>query len=440
MNFHTQVELRFQVLLGGRYAWVFANLERLDERLVADGEPHAIDAGWYERACERGFGGYIALHPLRIWVAHIPDEAIRAGLFGNRWPFFSRFLLLFLRIEGFIRIGGWIGKGWWFGRLRLFLLDLAAERANLLVLGIQEGEFSLPLRFFFKVIADDYTIGRVLTGIEIAFHLFAVRLHFDTRGNHRSAGTAVIFARFRRACIAIVGLETSGGAGPEKVSRAILYILIYLAQRRDVIQYPERASMRSSDEIVVLDGQVVNGHDGQIALQRLPVRAIIKRDEDAYLGSGIEQAAALRVFANDARESVLGNAIGDFCPGAPIIVGFVEIGPEVVEFVARSGQIGRSRVMWRWFNDADERPFRQVFGCDVLPARAIILRDMYKPIVGTGPEQSLFERRFGEGEDRAIILRAGIVFGDGAARGFQPRDIVACQIGADDLPTAALVG
>src|SRR5579883_582866 len=440
MDFHTQVELRFQLLLGCRYAWVFANLERLDERLIANGQPHAIDAWWHERACKCGLGGYIALHALRVRVAHIPDEAIRARLFGDRRPFFSRFLLLFLRIEGFIRIGGWVGKGWWRGRLQFFRLDLAAERANLPVLSIQEGECDLPGGLFFEVIADNHAVGRVLAGIEIAFHLFAVRLHFDTRGNHGSACAAVIFARFRRAGVAIVGLETSGGTRPEKVHRAILDILIYLAQGCDVVQYPERAPVGGGDEIVILDCQVVNGDDGQVALQRLPVRAIVKGDEDAQLGSGIEQAAPLRVFANDAREGISGDAIGDLCPGLPVIVGFIQVGLEVVELVARGGKVGRGRVVRRWLDDADERPFGQVFRCDVLPARAVIARDMHEAIVGTGPEQALFEWRFGEGEDGAVVFRAGIVFGNGAARGFQLRDIVACQVWTDDLPAAALVG
>ena len=72
--------------------------------------------------------------------------------------------------------------------------------------------------------------------------------------------------------------------------------LANLPQWTNVIKDPERTPMCGSNEIGVLDSQVVNGDDGQIALQRLPVFAIIKRNQYAWFGSGIEQAAARRAL------------------------------------------------------------------------------------------------------------------------------------------------
>src|SRR5579863_4152008 len=65
---------------------------------------------------------------------------------------------------------------------------------------------------------------------------------------------------------------------------------------------------------------------------------------------------------------------------------------------------------------------------------------MNQPIIGASPEQATFNRRFSKGKDRAIVFRAGVIFGDGAAGSLQLRRIVAREIRADNLPTAPPVG
>src|SRR5581483_9068781 len=65
---------------------------------------------------------------------------------------------------------------------------------------------------------------------------------------------------------------------------------------------------------------------------------------------------------------------------------------------------------------------------------------MNQPIIGASPEQTTFNRRFGKGKDRAIVFRAGVIFGDGASGSLQLRRIIAREIRADNLPTAPLVG
>ena len=79
-------------------------------------------------------------------------------------------------------------------------------------------------------------------------------------------------------------------------------------------------------------------------------------------------------------------------------------------------------------------------GRDVAPGRAAVARDVHQPIVGAGPEDAALVRRLGEGEDRAVVLGAGIVLGDRAAGRAELAGIVARQVGADDLPAGALVG
>src|SRR5438034_8325994 len=63
-----------------------------------------------------------------------------------------------------------------------------------------------------------------------------------------------------------------------------------LLQRRQVIENPERPAVRRGDEVVVLDYQVVNWHNGEVTLQRLPARAVVKGYVYAELAAGVEQA------------------------------------------------------------------------------------------------------------------------------------------------------
>ena len=71
-----------------------------------------------------------------------------------------------------------------------------------------------------------------------------------------------------------------------------------LMKRRDVVEDPERPSLRGGDEIVVLDRQVGDRYDRQIELQRLPLRAVVQRVVDAGLRAREEQV----LCASDPRE------------------------------------------------------------------------------------------------------------------------------------------
>src|SRR4029079_3707606 len=74
------------------------------------------------------------------------------------------------------------------------------------------------------------------------------------------------------------------------------------AQRREVIEDTERAPLSGDDEIAVLDREVRDGRRGQVALEALPLRAAVEREEEAVLGAGEEHAPPHRVLPYDARE------------------------------------------------------------------------------------------------------------------------------------------
>ncbi len=56
----------------------------------------------------------------------------------------------------------------------------------------------------------------------------------------------------------------------------ILFGIERLAKRRDVVQYPEGASVSSDYQILAVNGEVADGSHRQIELQRLPIAAVIE--------------------------------------------------------------------------------------------------------------------------------------------------------------------
>src|SRR5262249_44704410 len=68
-----------------------------------------------------------------------------------------------------------------------------------------------------------------------------------------------------------------------------------------------------------------------------------------------------------------------------------------------------------------------------------VARDVNEAVVAARPDDAFLHRRFGQREDRAVILDARVVFGDRAARRAEFGFVVARQVGADNLPALALV-
>src|SRR5205085_5032581 len=120
---------------------------------------------------------------------------------------------------------------------------------------------------------------------------------------------------------------------------------------------------------------------------------------DPCLSSCIEQSSTGGVFTDGACEVVLSDAGGDLCPGRAVVAGLVQIGREVVPFVARGGDIGDGRVMGRRLDNADESILGQIRRSDVLPGFAVIARDVYEAVIGASPEEAGRDGRLGKGED-----------------------------------------
>ena len=64
--------------------------------------------------------------------------------------------------------------------------------------------------------------------------------------------------------------------------------VIQLAQWRDIVQHPERATVRGGDQVAAVDREVADRRHRQVELQRLPVVAVVERHVDARLGTGVQ--------------------------------------------------------------------------------------------------------------------------------------------------------
>src|SRR5713101_2728804 len=139
--------------------------------------------------------------------------------------------------------------------------------------------------------------------------------------------------------------------------------------------------MSRRDEIAIFDHEVMDGHGGQLQLQGMPVLAVVEGHMYPGLCSRVEQPAPHRIFAYHPRKVIVSESPCDLRPGLAIVLRFVEIGLEIVQFVAVGGYIGRGAIVWRRLYDADERPLGQIWRRHVLPALAAIARDMHKTII-----------------------------------------------------------
>ncbi len=135
--------------------------------------------------------------------------------------------------------------------------------------------------------------------------------------------------------------------------------------------------------LAFLDHQIVNRRRWQVQLQRLPRIAPVERGPNALLSSGVEEVLFVGVFADYPRELIGGNSVGNHLPVFAVIGRFQQIGLEIVQLVARGGQVNRPLVVRRHLHDAHQRKLGQEGGLrrDVLPVLAAVFADVNQAIV-----------------------------------------------------------
>ncbi len=151
---------------------------------------------------------------------------------------------------------------------------------------------------------------------EILSRVKNLELNFIGRGfqniiDHRTARRVFgrwLLGRDGRARERVV-IDAVGRGGMVEPERLRFCRVGRLPQRRDIIQNPKGASVRGHYEIILMNGEIANGGDRQIKLQRLPMIAVVERNVSSEFGSGEEQPLAFGIFANRAQEGRSANAV-----------------------------------------------------------------------------------------------------------------------------------
>src|SRR5262245_26679111 len=81
-----------------------------------------------------------------------------------------------------------------------------------------------------------------------------------------------------------------------------------LVQWREIVENPERPSVRGRDQVMIFDDQVIDRHDWQVPLQRLPDSPSVKGDIDAGFRASIQQTASPWVLTDDTCKIVVRDA------------------------------------------------------------------------------------------------------------------------------------
>ena len=97
----------------------------------------------------------------------------------------------------------------------------------------------------------------------------------------------------------------------------LAYLISELVQRCEVVENPERPSVRGHDQIMIFDDQIIDRHHWQVPLQRLPGDTVVKRDIDAGFRTGIEQTTSPWVLTDDACKIMVWDAASDRGPVLP---------------------------------------------------------------------------------------------------------------------------
>ena len=212
-----------------------------------------------------------------------------------------------------------------------------------------------------------------------------------------------------------------------------------LAQRCDVVEDEEAASVGSGDEVVVLDLQIADGACGHVEAEGLPVIAVVEGDVDLGFASGVEEAFAFGVFADGRGGCSVGDAVVNLLPGLAAVMGAEEVRTHVVEAQGVDGGVVGELVEVARVHVEDLPEGLQLGRGDVGPVGPGIGGGPDEAVVGSCPDTVDVEGGEAERIDDAAAgnFCGGSVF-EGLDGGGQVVGL-AGEVGADLLPILATV-
>ena len=197
--------------------------------------------------------------------------------------------------------------------------------------------------------------------------------------------------------------------------------------------------MRGDHQVLPGRDDAVDRRHRQIEPERLPPPSAVERHVDAVLGAEVQQPRLPAILADGPREIAGGNAAHDLRPGLAGVIRAVDVRRTVGPLVAvRRDECGAGLVRRR-LDQADAGEIGQVLRRHVVPRPAAVARHVDQPVVRARPHRLAVEGRRGDREDGGIRLDARLVQRDWPPRRPHRRRIVPGEIGADAIPTLALV-
>jgi hypothetical protein len=95
------------------------------------------------------------------------------------------------------------------------------------------------------------------------------------------------------------GIDRLGGL--EQVGAGLRRVIRDLTQWTDVVDNPETSPMCRHDKVIAVNLEISHRRRRKVELERLPVGAIVERDECSAFGSCKQHPASRRVFTRPAR-------------------------------------------------------------------------------------------------------------------------------------------
>ncbi len=397
--------------------------------LPACGEPHGVGARQGQRSLRADTG----VTPERPGVgpAHVPDEQIGPGLVGQ-----ARHGGRPLR-PGLVLVGDGVGERRAHDAVQFrgigdtgFTHAVGAETLH----AVGARAVDRHERILLRREAADHPSGR----IEHVERQVLI-LGLEPIGDHHARRRVLAHRVRRRAAAETTPLDAPGVARLEQERVARHGVGGELAQRRDVVENPERAPVCRCHQVAVLDGQIVDRHNRQVAAQPLPVGAVVEGHPHTALGAREQQALPHRIFAHHAHEFARRDAGDDLGPGLSEVGGLPDIGRQVLELVAVGGDVRRPHRVVRRLDDRDTREVAQLFRRDVAPGFAAVLAEVDQPVIRPGPQHARLQRRLGQREHGSVVLGRRLIERDRPARGTKRPGVVAREVGRDRGPRLALI-
>ena len=241
------------------------------------------------------------------------------------------------------------------------------------------------------------------------------------------------------------GAEAVRHAGLEQVGVGSQDVVAQLLQRRDVIQDPKAAAVRTDNEIVevLLNREPVHRCVRQVVLQRQPVAPVVERDIESVLCAGIEHPLPRGIFPNNVH--VGKHASRDVgtnrAPAPAVVCRLVDVRIEIADLMKVDGDVSRATVVAGRFDVTHRTPRREVgkVGRDVGPCLTTVSRHMHQTVIRAGPDDTRFHGGFGDGEQHGGVGRTDVVRRE--PTGFLLfRFVVGCQVRTDHRPAVPTVG